>query len=163
MKKVLILIISLATLLTAVYGIVRDPLGPYRYCKWLLTGDFFNAMMPMWMVVTTGLAHLILIMRIIAFFGLIKLKTWGKYLAVVTLGTDFVIRLVGLIHTLTYYSRHPESRRILEDLKSAISSGQIQHAELANKIPSFFIAVICLISIIILVPIDFEDFDDVES
>ena len=110
------------------------------------------------MVLITIGAIIIILLRPIADYGLFNLKKWGRNLAVCVLATDLLIRGVGFIHTWTYTIRNPEHKKIVEEmLKSATEAqarGENVHIETVSMIPSYIIAIVSLISVILLLKIN---------
>jgi hypothetical protein len=116
--------------------------------------------MPLWATVLTFLAYAVYIMRPVSAYGLVKFKTWGKNLAIVALSLDLVIRLIGFVNLWTYHDRHPEASILFEEMKRSLANPQQSDTtvvvEKISLIPSYTVAVISLISVIILLKIDYR-------
>ena len=155
-KRIIIYVIAVITAIPGLYYLFSDPRGLYNYIKWVFNGEIPNKTMPLWITILTFFLYLVFILRPISAYGLLKLKTWGKKLTVGTLSLDFIIRIIGFIHIWTYYDRHPEARKVLEEFQNSMASGQAQHVEYVSMVPSYVIAAFCLISLIVLLKIDFR-------
>jgi hypothetical protein len=107
----------------------------------------------------TIVSFIIMILRIISGYGLYRLRTWGRNLVIGVLSLEFVIRVADFINAWTYSYRPTEARKLLEQIESARALGQDIDIQYVSMIPSYIIAVICLISVIILFKIDFEQIE----
>jgi len=152
----LIWIIAAVTALPGIYYLIRDPSGIFVHLKWLIKGEIPSETMPLWVTIATFLMYLVEILRPISAYGLFKLRAWGKGLAIGTLSLDLSVRLVGFVNAWTYYDRHPEARKIIEELEKQIASGQAQNVKCISMVPAYLIAASCLISVLLLLKIDFE-------
>lgn len=152
----LIWIVAAVTALPGVYYLIRDPTGIFVHLKWLIKGEIPSETMPPWVTIAAFLIYFVEILRPISAYGLLKLRAWGKGLAIGTLSLDLGIRAVGFVNAWTYYDRHPEARKIIEELEKQIASGQAQHVEYISMVPSYLIAASCLISVLLLLKIDFK-------
>lgn len=154
----LIWIVAAFTALPGIYFILKDPVGLFVHLKWIISGEIPSETMPLWVTIATMFYYLVEILRPISGYGLFKLRVWGKNLAIGTLSLDLGIRVVGFINIWTYYDRHPEARKMFEELEREIASGQVQHVKYISMVPSYLIAAACLISVIILLNINFNKF-----
>ena len=100
----------------------------------------------------------IIVLRLVSSYGLYKLTNWGRNLSIGVLSFDFLWRLTGFINMWTYYIRYPEKRAIaekmLEQLKQAEANGAIVGK--ISMIPSYIIAFISLVSVILLLKVKIE-------
>ena len=69
---------------------------------------------------------------------------------------DLGVRLVGSLNAWIYYDRHPEVRKIIEELEKQIASGQAQNVKCISMVPAYLIAASCFISVLLLLNIDFN-------
>ncbi len=105
---------------------------------------------PFWLISVAIISSLIPIFKLVAAYGLYKLRNWGRMLAIYTLSTDFLIRLAGFINQITYYWRHPEMvQRDKELLASALANKKMAVIHI-NLIPGYIIAISSLICVILL-------------
>lgn len=155
-EKIVIYVIAVITAIPGFYYLLSDPRGLFYYFKWLFNGEIPSKTMPLWGTILTFLFYLVLLLRPVSAYGLVKLKAWGKGLSIGTLSLDLIIRIIGFINMWTYYDSHPEARKLLEEFENSIASGQLQHVEYVSFIPSYVIAATCLISLIFLLKIDFR-------
>jgi hypothetical protein len=102
---------------------------------------------PFWVLPAGIIFDLVLIFKLIASYGMFKLQSWGRTLAIYVLSADFLLRLAGFINVVTYPSRHPEMIQRYNEMKSMPGHGTIT----ASLIPSYIIGLLSLISVIILV------------
>ncbi len=156
-KKSLIWIIATVTLVPSLDSLLRDYRGIVHYFEWLINGEIPNEIMPLWLTIGTFFIYAVLLLRPISAYGLFRLSKWGKPLAIGTLILDFTIRLAGFINAWTYYYRNPEARKMLEEVEKQIASGQVQAIQY-SMIPSYIIAATCVVSVVILLKIDFREF-----
>jgi hypothetical protein len=152
----LVWIVAAVTALPGIYYLIRDPSGIFIHIEWLINGEIPSETMPLWVTIATILMYFVLILRPISAYGLFKLRVWGKGLAIGTLCLDLGIRVMGFVNTWTYYDHHPEARKIIEELEKEIASGQVQNVEYINMVPSYIVAATCLISILLLLKMDFN-------
>jgi hypothetical protein len=100
-----------------------------------------------WILAVSIIFDLVLIFKLIASYGMFKLKSWGRTLALYVLSVDFLIRLAGFINVLTYPRRHPEMIQRFNEMKSMPGWRVVA---MRSLIPSCVIGLLSLISVIIL-------------
>ncbi len=112
---------------------------------WIQGGNPFRSF-PFWVLPASIIFDLILIFKLIASYGLFRLQSWGRTLAICVLSTDFIIRLAGFINVQTYSWRHPEMiQRHNEWLESMASRGDI-HTITISLIPDDVLGTLFLIN-----------------
>ena len=159
-KKKLVWIIAAVTGIPGLYYLLRDPGGLFYHLQWLINGEIPSQTIPLWATILIFLLYLVFLLRPVSAYGLFKLRTWGKSLAIGTLCLDLIIRTIGFIHVWTYYDRHPEAMKLLEEFEKSIVSGQIQHVGYVSMIPSYIIAASCIIVVVLLLLLDFKQFEE---
>ncbi len=103
---------------------------------WIQVGNPFKEF-PFWVLPLGIILDLVLILKLIASYGMVRFQSWGRILAIYVLSADFLFGLAGFINMQIYYLRHPELvQRHKEMLESAL--------------PEYVIGLLSLISIIIL-------------
>ena len=104
-----------------------------------------------WVLPATILFDLCLIFKLIASWGMFRLRSWGKTAAIYLLSADFLFRLAGFINVQTYYWRHPERFQPDLELLSEVKS-MPSHYEMitVSYIPSYIIGLLSLLSVFIL-------------
>lgn len=158
MKNIIIKIIGVITALPGIYFLISGFQGHLFYISETFKGNIQSEYIPWWMTITSLLMIVILILRIVAGYGLFKLITWGKNLAIVVLSVELVIRFAGFINLWTYYDRHPEALLLREEFEKSVASGNAQDFMTISIIPSYVIAGVCIISILLLLFTDFKIF-----
>jgi len=113
---------------------------------WIQEGNPFKSF-PFWVLPAGIIFDLVLIFKLIASYGMFKLQSWGRTLAIYVLSVDFLLRLAGFINVLTYPSRHPEMIQRYNEMKSMPGHVTIT----GSLIPSYIIGLLSLISVIILI------------
>ena len=103
---------------------------------------------PFWVLPAGIIFDLILIFKLIASYGMFKLQSWGRILAIYVLSADFLLRLAAFINVLTYPSRHPEMIQRYNEMKSM--PGHVS-VETGSLIPSYIIGLLSLASVIVLI------------
>ena len=149
MTKSLIWVIASVTAVTALYILLP---GHWKYWwhmlqSWIQDGNPFKNV-PFWVLPAGIIFELILIFKLIASYGMSKLQSWGRTLAICVLSADFLLRLAGFINVLTYPSRHPEMIQRYSKMESMPGHVTIITVSL---IPSYIIGLLSLISVIILI------------
>lgn len=164
MRKLLIKIIAVVCAFIGIYYLIRNWRGHIWYISELFKGHYPFVDHEIWMVVITIGATIILLLRPIAGYGLFNLKKWGRNLSVCVLSTDFLIRGIGFIHTWTYSIRNPEYKKIAEEMLKSAADTQVRgepiHIETVSMIPSYFIAIVSLISVIMLLKINLKQLNE---
>ena len=97
--------------------------------------------------------HVIVILRPIAGFGLVRLKTWGRNLTIGVLTADFIMRAISFYNFHTFALRHPE---MADKVAEMLTQGS-EVVEFHSIIPSYIIAAISLASVIVLMKIDWKE------
>jgi len=113
---------------------------------WIQGGDPYKNF-PFWVLPVSITFDLVLIFKLIASYGMFKLKSWGRVLALYAFSADFLFRLAGFINVLTYPRRHPEMIQRFNEMKSVPGWRVVATRSL---IPSYIIGLLSLISVIIL-------------
>jgi len=118
--------------------------------SWIQEGNPYKNF-EFWVLPAVIIFDLILISKLIASYGMFKLQSWGRTLAIYVLSADFLISLAGFLNRVTYYWRHPEMiQRHKEMLESALSKGAVQE-KIISAIPGYIIGLLSLICVIILI------------
>ena len=115
---------------------------------WIQEGNPFKNF-PFWILPAGIVFDFILIFKLITSYGMFKLQSWGRTLAIYVLSADFLLRLAGFINVQTYYWRHPEMIQRYNEMKSMASPGHFTIT--ISYIPSYIIGLLSLISVIILI------------
>lgn len=89
------------------------------------------------------LFNLILLGKLLAIYGLLRFKLWGRNIAICVLTSDFLLRLAGAVNMWTFQLRHPEP-------PSIPASSESVYVGTVSVIPSYVIGLLSLISVIIL-------------
>jgi hypothetical protein len=146
--KLLIWVIASVTAVTALYILLSSHWKYWWYMlqSWIQDGNPFKNF-PFWVLPAGIIFELILIFKLIASYGMFKLQSWGRTLAIYVLSADFLLRLAGFINVLTYPSRHPEMIQRYNEMKSMPGHVTIT----GSLIPSYIIGLLSLISVIILI------------
>ena len=138
-----------------IYNLIRN----FRQHLYIFTGMFSDKWQGVdpqsWYIIIMISTLLVVILRPIAGFGLFKLKNWGKKLTIVVLSADFVIRAISFINLSTFAMRHPE---IHIEMNELLASGW-KIEQTYSMIPSYIIALISLISVIVLLKINLEELE----
>jgi hypothetical protein len=117
------------------------------FLLWSQEGNPF----PVWLLSVWIIFDLILLLKLIASYGLFNFRFWGRTLATYVLSADFLFRLTGFTNVQTYYWRHPEMvQRHKEMLESMLSQGAVRQTTI-SFIPGYIIGLLSLISVIILI------------
>jgi len=162
MKNIIIKVVGIITALPGIYYLISGSRVYLFYISETFKGNIQWEFINWWITTITLLMIFILVLRIVSGYGLFKLKTWGKKLAVGVLSIDFVIRFAGFINMWTYYDRHPEALQLLEEFKKSVESGQHQNFMTISMIPSYVMAGVCIITIIFLLITDFSRLEETE-
>ena len=146
--KSLIWVIASVTAGTALYILLP---GHWKYWwymlqSWIQDGNPFRNF-PFWVLPAGIIFDLVLIFKLIASYGMFKLQSWGRTLALYVLSVDFLLRLAGFINVLTYPSRHPEMIQRYNEMNSMPGHVTIITGSL---IPSYIIGLLSLICGILL-------------
>ena len=136
-QKIILRIIALIIAVTALYHIMQKPLQGWLNW-WKLLFYWFQYSV----VAHVLIFDLILFLKLISAYGIFKIRSWGRMIALPVLAADILFRLYGMINIYTYHLRHPEP--------SPIPMGQYVKIIPVNLTPSYIISFISLISIIIL-------------
>ena len=146
--KYLLRIIAVVTAATAFY--VLFPTYWLMRHWWQIISAYFQGVNPFqyfefWIYPAWALMDLILIFKLISSYRLFRFRKWGRTVALYVLFSDFLLRLGGVINTWTYHFRHPE-------LYSKLQSNPPlpEYTLTYSMIPSYVIALLSLISVIIL-------------
>ena len=86
---------------------------------------------------------LLLILQIIAAYGLFRLRTWAWLLAVCVISADFLTRLFGI--TNLWFNRHPGSSPVLDGIEE-----QAVVIQSFSLWPGYFRVVLSLVFMIVL-------------
>jgi hypothetical protein len=150
-KKILLVrAVAIVTAGTAVYLLVTGHLKYWWHLFQLFIEFpplFFHHFDP-FIFLLSMVVYLIIIFKFIAAFGMFKLESWSRKLAISVLSVDFLLRLAGAINTLTWYLRHPEAQPISEIIQG-FESGEVE-VVVVSLLSSYIIGAISLIFIIIL-------------
>lgn len=161
MKNLLIKIIAIVCAIIGIFYLVRNFSGHIWYLSEVIKGHYPGYNQELWMVIITIGAFIILLLRPVAGYGLFNLKRWGKNLAIGVLAMDFIIRAIGFIHISTYSLRHPEFTKVAENALKSIAEAQARgvnvHVAIISMIPSYAIAIVSLISVILLLRIKLKE------
>jgi hypothetical protein len=150
--KSLIWVIASVTAVTALYILLPSHLEHWwgTLQSWIQEGNPYKNF-EFWVLPAVIIFDLVLIFKLIASYGMFKLRSRGRTLAIYVLSADFLLRLAGFINVHTYYWRHPEMvQRHKEMLKSALSQGYVRVTTI-SLIPGYIIGLLSLISVIILI------------
>jgi hypothetical protein len=150
--KVLIWGVASVTAGTALYVLFPTHWRHWWYMlqSWI-QGDNPYKSFPFWILPAEIFFDLILLFMLIASYGMFRLQSWGRTLAIYVLSADFLLRLAGFINVQTYYWRHPEMvQRHKEILESALSQGAVQ-MKIISAIPGYIVGLLSLASVIILI------------
>lgn len=98
-------------------------------------------------------SSVILLLRPIAGFGLLRLKTWGRNLTIVVLSADVIVRAISFYNLHTFALRHPEWHK---EMTMKIAEGAVI-GEMISIVPSYFVATVSLVSVIILLMINWKE------
>jgi hypothetical protein len=136
-QKKILRIIALIIVVTVFYHLTQRPLRAWLNW-WKLLFYWFQYSVAAHVLIF----DLILFLKLIAAYGIFKIKSWGRMIALPVLAVDILFRLYGMINIYSYHLRHPQP--------SSIPMGQ--HVEIipVNLTPSYIISFTSLISIIIL-------------
>ena len=133
-------VIGLYILFTEIGGLSRSVL------------DFIPGNTSLGMSIVSIVFLVLLALRFISSYGLYRLTSWGKYLAIGTLGFDFLFRFAGFLNIWTYYFRYPEKKaqheEIFKNFQQAEENGEIVMT--ISMIPSYVIALISFVSVVLL-------------
>jgi hypothetical protein len=117
---------------------------------WIQGGNPYKDF-PFWVLPGQVLLDLMLMLKLIASYGMFRFQSWARTLAIYVLSADFLLRLAGFINVHTYYWRHPEMvQRHKEMFESALSRGYVFEFTI-SLIPGYIIGLLSLISVIILI------------
>jgi hypothetical protein len=150
--KLLIWVIASVTAGTALYILLPTHWKYWWHTiQWWIQEGYPFKKFPFWVLPLGIIFDLILMLKLIASYGMFKLQSWGRTIAIYALSADFLLRLAGFINVHTYYWRHPEMvQRHKEMLESALSQGGVRVTTI-SVIPGYIIGLLSLISVIILI------------
>jgi hypothetical protein len=148
--KLLIWVIALVNAGTALYVLLPTHWKHWwhMFQLWIREEGAFNNF-PFWVLAAGIILDLILILKLIAAYGLFRFQAWGRALAIYVLTADFLFRLAGFINVLTYDWHHPEMIQRYNEMKSMTLPGEGTIE--GSLIASYIIGLLSLISVIILV------------
>jgi hypothetical protein len=162
MNKTIVKSIAIICGLIGIYHLIAGFGGYVWFVSGMLKSNYPCSDQGLLIKLSTIVVLIVLLLRPIAGLGLFKSKNWGKRLTIGVLSADFLIRVSGALHTWTYSFRNPESernsRQILNSVSEAQAVGQQVHFQTVSMIPSYIIAVVSLISVIVLLSIDSSEF-----
>ena len=136
--KSLIWVIASVTAGTALYDLLPTHWRFWWYMlqSWIQGGNPFKSF-PFWVLPAAIILDLVLIFKLIASYGMFRLRVWGRTLAIYVLSADFLLRLVGFVNVLTYHSpRLPEMIYRYKELKSMPPGYVIVEVSLIRDISS---------------------------
>jgi len=147
--KLLIWVIALVTGGTALYVLLPTHWKHWWHMLqlWVREEGAVNNF-PFWVLTAGIILDLLLILKLVAAYGLFRLQAWGRALALYVLSAEFLFRLAGFINVLTYDWRYPEMIRRHNEMKSMTLLGE--GTITVSLIPSYIIGLLSLISVIIL-------------
>jgi hypothetical protein len=152
-KLKIVQIIAFVCIAIGLFYLIKNFNANFFFLKTIFIERYQAKQTQMGPIVLHIITTLILILRPIAGLGLLKLKTWGRNLTIAVLSADFIIRAISFYNVHTYALRHPE---MAEKVAEMLANG----ATIVQKtsiIPSYFIAAISLISVIILLKINWKE------
>ena len=151
-KKKVIQTIAIICIAIGLYYLIKN----YRSTFWFLK-IFQKKFAFIWehpgSALLTISSSIILLLRPIAGFGLLRLKTWGRNLIIVVLSADFIVRAISFYNLHTFALRHPE---INTEMQGMIAESA-DKSQMISIIPSYIIAAVSLISVIILLKINWKE------
>jgi hypothetical protein len=112
---------------------------------WIQVGNPFK--IPFWLFLWI-IFEFILILKLIASYGLFRFRSWGRTLAIYILSADFISRLAGFVNVQTSHWRHPE---MIQRYNEWVASHPNTQRITISFIPGYIIGLLSLISVIILV------------
>jgi len=154
MNKKLIQMIAIVCIGIGLFYLIKD----YKSHFWFITMLFDDryapkVLNPLGTTILLYTVQVVLILRPIVGFGLLKLKIWGKNLTIIVLSVDFVLKAISFIHAHTY---HPE---IADKVAEMIAKGAVV-VKVTSMIPSYIIAFISLVSVIYLLKVDVKELQE---
>jgi len=147
MKKKIVQTIAILCIIIGLFYLIKS----YKAHFWFITMLFDEryaqrAQNPLGANIILISYQVILMLRPIVGLELLKLKTWGRNFTIIVLSADFVLRVISFINAHTYALRHPE---MADKVAEMIANGA--EVSKVSMIPSYFIAAISLVSVIILI------------
>lgn len=153
MRNYILKSIAVISGVIGLYLLFKDFFGYYYSILAILSGK-----MPFGTTCLFLIFSVIIALRLVSSYGLYKLTNWGRNFSIGVLSFDFLWRLTGFINMWTYYIRYPEKRaiaeKLLEQLKQTEANGAIVGK--VSMIPSYVIAFISLVSVILLLKFKIE-------
>lgn len=118
------------------------------FSKTSLSSYYFGSQ-PFYIGISWILMEFIPPFLLVSFLGVFNIKLWGRVVAIFTLSTDLAIRLLGAIHSWTYYMFNPEMKEVHQAMLDAALKNQ-QNIETVSMWPSYIIGIIDIILLAIL-------------
>jgi hypothetical protein len=101
-SKIIIWLIAAIIAGTVFYILLPNYWKRNSLALWIQFGNQLKYL-PFWKILLIILFDLILLFRLIASYGLIRLRNWGRVIAICVLSADFLFRLWAFIYGLIYF------------------------------------------------------------
>jgi hypothetical protein len=145
MKTKLIRGIGITIGAIAIYALSQS----WDWFWWTITGkmELFPAHRPWLESAATITLFFLAISKLVAAYGLYRVFSWARLLALVVLSFDVLLRLAGLINVMTFPYRHPEMWERLSKMVENFPKDQIQTYSMW---PSHIIGILSIVFVIVL-------------